>query len=217
MGGKVTLLEVQKGNRERVNVYLDGEFAFGLTALQAAALRKGQELSDSEIRTLKARDSVAKALDNAVRYLTARPRSQYEIRQYLSHKGTATAAIEEVIERLQTLGYVDDVAFARFWVSNRDEFKPRGRVALRYELRQKGIADDAIEEVLSTIDLDDSAYRAAQKKLSSLRGLDTKAARDKLGAFLARRGFSYDTVQRVIERLIQEGEADDSFSQLLDE
>jgi regulatory protein len=217
MGGKITLLEVQKGTQERVNVYLDGEFAFGLNALDAVTLRKGQVLSDAEIQSLQSKDSVAKAMDSAVRFLAPRPRSIGEIRQYLNRKGTAPTAIEEVIERLQALNYVNDLEFAHYWVRNREEFKPRGAQALRYELRQKGVPDDIIREVLEDIDMEDSAYRAAQKKSFSFRRLPEDATREKLGSFLARRGFSYDVVQTAIDRIIQEREAEDNPHQPHDE
>lgn len=106
--------------------------------------------------------------------------------------------------RLDALGYLDDEAFARFWVENRDTFKPRGPLALRQELRQKGVPDQIIDTVLETVDVEDAAYRAAQKKLSRYRGETLTDFKRKLGGFLGRRGFGFGVVNDVLTRLIAE-------------
>ena len=209
MTGTITALEVQKRNKERVNVYIDDEFAFGLNLMDAATLRKGQALSEADIKALKSKDDAAKAMDSAVRFLAARPRSTAEIRRRLAKKDIEEAVVEEVIERLTSLNYVDDLEFARFWVRNREEFNPRGEMALRYELRQKGIADAIIEEALAELDPTESAYRAARKKMRSLRNKEPDEQRNKLGAFLNRRGFSYETARTVVDRIVAEQEAED--------
>ena len=136
----ITALEVQKRNKERVNVYLDDEFAFGLSLMEAAVLKKGQTLSDEEIDQLKQEDAIVQAVDHAIRFLSYRPRSSQEVRQNLSKKKIPETVIESALERLENLGYLDDSAFVRFWVENRNSFKPMGARALSYELRQKGIS-----------------------------------------------------------------------------
>jgi regulatory protein len=200
----VTALEVQKRNHERVNIYLDGEFAFGLPIVDAARLRKGQVLSDEEIKALCAIDEVARAFDQAVTLLARRPYSAAEIRRHLETKRVALSVIEEVLARLSQSGYIDDRTFVQYWIENREQFKPRGARALQQELRQKGISQDLIDEALEVLDLHDSAYRAAQEKIRRLHGLKQSDFRVKLGSFLVRRGFDYDIVREVIERLIGE-------------
>lgn len=204
MTGTITALELQKRNKERVNVYLDGEFAFGLNVLDAARLHKGQVLTDPEIHALKARDEIVQAYDRAVAFLSYRPRSIAEVRQNLVEKKIDDAVIEAVIARLREQGYVDDAAFARFWINNRQEFKPSGVRALRFELRQKGIASEIIDEALAEIDVAEAAYRAAKDKARRLRGNDKRTFRQKVGSLLARRGFDYDTARTVTDRLIEE-------------
>lgn len=217
MSGKVTLLEVQKHNKERVNVYLDEEFAFSLNVVDAAHLHKGQFLSDHDITALRANDKVVQAFEHAVRFLAPRPRSITEIRRRLAQKGYADAVLDKVIERLQALNYVDDLAFARFWVENRERFNPRSKTALRFELLQKGIADDIITQVLADVDSEGLAYQAAHKKTRLLRGKDRKAVRESLSSFLVRRGFGYDVVRTVVDRIISEMEADPESESLHDE
>jgi len=202
----ITRLERQEKQKDRVNIYLDGEFAFGLNELDAASLRKGQILTEEEIVQLRDLDAVVRAFDQAVRYLSYRPRSRQEIQQYLKGKKTISPETQErAITRLETAGYLDDRAFARYWIENRTQFQPRGPHALRYELRQKGIAPTLIEELLrETVDVDATAYQAASNQGRRLRGLTRHEYRQKMGAFLQRRGFGYSTASQIIRRLIDE-------------
>jgi regulatory protein len=76
MAGTITALRFQKRNKNRVNVYLDGQFAFGLVAIEAARLRVGQTLSDNDVARLQMRDEVERAYERALNFLSYRPRSE---------------------------------------------------------------------------------------------------------------------------------------------
>lgn len=197
----ITTLEVQKRDKERVNVYLDGEYAFSLTLVEAVLLHKGQELSPAEIDALREADSVNRAVDKAARFLAYRPRSEHEVRHNLVGKGFSETTIDAAIARLHALQYLNDTAFARYWLENRSTFKPRGPRALRYELRQKGVADSIIESVLVDVDVDQVAYKAASNQARRLRGHDRQTFGTKLSAFLQRRGFDYGTIRDTINYL----------------
>jgi regulatory protein len=207
--GVVTSLEIQKRDKERVNVYLDGKFAFSLNLMEAAQLRKGQVLTEAEIEALQGDDTIIRAVNQAARFLSYRPRSVQEIRQNLAEKNIDETVIDTAIERLTEMGYVDDLAFARFWVENRSAFKPLSPQALRYELRQKGIADSTIREVLAEVDAEETAYRAALGRAQRLRGTTHRDFREKIAAFLQRRGFSYDDIHDTTQRLLNELDAQD--------
>lgn len=207
---EITSLEVQKNNAERVNVYLDGEFAFGLNLMDAAALRKGQKLSEADIATLREKDATVKAFDAAVTYLSYRPRSVKEIRDKLAKKEYSELVIESVIQRLEKYGYVDDRTFAKLWIQDRNRLKPRGKMALRFELRNKGIADAIINELLDEmVDEKDGAYDAASKRIRRMQGKTQREFKKKVGAFLQRRGFSYESANQALERHIAEILEDD--------
>ncbi|MFQ5613477.1 MAG: regulatory protein RecX [Anaerolineae bacterium] len=200
MAGTITALKRQKNNKERVNVYLDGRYAFAVTALAAAHLRQEQFLSDAEITGLKKKDELERAYQSAVRFLGNRPRSQQEVFDRLQRKGLLPAVIETTIARLLREKYLDDVEFARYWIENRERFKPRSRRALRYELRQKGIAETIIEEALADLDEEESAWQAIAQRLHRWQGLDENDFRQKAGGYLARRGFSYSIIKPVLGR-----------------
>jgi regulatory protein len=212
MGGRITALKAQKRNRQRVNVYIDDNFAFGLAAIEAMRLQIGQTLDDREIARLKERDQIEVAHERALNFLSYRPRSVAEVRRRLTEKGFDEAAIDQVVARLSRAGLLDDEAFAGYWIENRMTHRPRGRRALRYELRQKGVPDSVISHLLYDYDEADAAYRAGAtraEKLARSRSYDTDTLRSKLLAFLNRRGFSYeiarDTVNRILAELAEEG------------
>lgn len=203
MASTVTALKFQRRNKERVNVYVDGEYAFGLDAIEAARLRKGQMVSDAEIAALKALDERSRAFDRAVRFLSYRPRSRAEVERYLRNKGFAGEVIAGAIERLEQAHYLDDEAFARFWVENRERFKPRSRRALRYELRQKGVSHQIIARVLEDSDDEAAAWRAVEGKLSQWGSLPRDQLRQKIAGYLSRRGFDYGIITLIFEKACQ--------------
>lgn len=203
MSGQVTALKVQVRNPNRVNVFLDGEFAFGLERITAAWLRVGQVLSDEKITQLKQQDEQEVVYLKALHLLEFRPRSEEEIRRKLDKKEISAEVINQVIERLRRNNLVNDEQFAQAWVENRSAFRPRSRKALQYEMRQKGLSGAAIEQALTNLEIDEEelAYQAALKQSRKLNQLDKMDFRRKMFSFLARRGFSYGTSAPVVERI----------------
>ena len=205
---KISKLQAQKKNKNRINVYLDEEFGFSMQAIVGLSLKVGQELSDEAITDLKHADACENAHNRSLHFLSFRPRSCFEVEKYLKGKETDPEIIAEVSSRLLRAGLLDDVAFARSWVENRETFRPRGSWGLRNELRQKGVADDTIAEALEGMDFVDSAYRAAMRRSERLAHLDRRAFQRRIGDFLKRRGFSYGVIRSVVDHLWDEfGEA----------
>ena len=202
---KITAIEPQKKNPSRVNIYLDDAFAFGLAGIVAAWLSVGQMLSEEKIQALQAEDAKEMAMQRALGFLSYRPRSVEEVRKNLRKHEIPEAVIAETVERLQRNGLLGDAAFAQVWVENRSTFRPRGKRALKMELRQKGLADDLIQETLAeNVDEEVLALAAAQKYVRKLNGLDWQAFRQKLGGFLMRRGFGYEVIAPVLKQVWEE-------------
>jgi len=147
-------------------------------------------------------------LDAAYRYLSYRPRSEFETRVWLGRKGHGSRAIESTLSTLKAKGLLDDLAFARFWTESRESSSPRSRAALRSELRRKGIDPDVVAEALDGVDEEAAAYRAAQKKAARLATVDHDDFRTRLSAVLKRRGFSYEVTEHTVNRLWQESVKD---------
>jgi regulatory protein len=205
---KITAIQVQKNNPNRVNIYLDGEFAFGLARIVAAWLQVGQTLDEEKIAKLQTDDSRERARGQALLYLSYRARSENEIRQNLTKHEIPDAVIEETLERLRRDGFANDKKFASAWVENRSTFRPRGRRALALELRQKGIDDSTIESALEGVDEEALAYEAGQKKARKLKVQEWNEFRKKMSEFLARRGFSYSVIAPIVKRLWSETHAE---------
>lgn len=203
-GGKVTALKVQKHHPNRVNVYLDNEYSFGLSRITAAWLRVGQELSPTKIARLQAEDQREEAYMQALHFLDYRPRSRAEVRRNLEKHAIPPEVISDVFKRLERSGLVNDERFAQDWVENRSEFRPRSRRALAFELRQRGLDDSAIEKALEGLNEEVMAYQAALKQARHFEGLQLRDFNNKLGSFLARRGFSYEIIKHVVAKVWDE-------------
>jgi regulatory protein len=205
MDRTVTALTAQKKNPNRINVFLDGEFAFGLSRIVAAWLRIGEALSEEKIERLKAQDSLEVATQSAIELLSYRPRAEAEIRKRLVEKGFRTEDVDAVLGRLREAGLVSDEAFARAWADNRATFRPRSKRMVAIELRQKGVAEETIEQTLNELPQDDDmAYQSALRYARRLEGLEWDEFRKKLGGHLGRKGFSYDVVSEVTRRIWKE-------------
>ncbi|NOT04512.1 MAG: RecX family transcriptional regulator [Anaerolineales bacterium] len=214
---KITAISVQKKNPNRVNIHLDGEYAFGVARITAAWLKIGEELSDEKIAQLLAEDAREWAYQQALLFLSYRARSEKEIRQNLRKHEMPEEVIEETIERLRKAGLANDNEFAQAWVENRSTFRPRSRRALAMELRQKGLDDETVHSAVSGVDEEALAYEAAQKRLGRLTGLEWNEFRKKLSEFLARRGFPYSVIAPIVTRLWSETHTDDQAKNFEDE
>lgn len=201
---KISQLKAQK-NKKRVNVYLDGQFAFGLDAdnLLKAGLKVGQELTEKEVEDLVFKNESQKLLDKAYRLLSFRPRSEKEVRDYLKKRKIRPRLIEWLISQLKTQGYLNDEKFAQWWLEQRATFRPRGKRALRQELRQKGVAGEVIEAVVGELEELPLAKKSAQKKARALEKLDRQEFQQKLTAYLSRQGFSWPTIKLIIDEMIK--------------
>jgi regulatory protein len=124
-----------------------------------------------------------------------------EVRQNLAETGFSEMIAETTLQRLEDMGLVNDLDFARYWVEQREQFRPRGTVMLRHELRQKGVAEEAIARSLEAVDEELLAYRAARRQAERLSALPQKEFKRKLGAYLSRRGFPYPIVPETVARL----------------
>ena len=199
----VTNIERKRG---RVRVFIDGEQALELSPNLAAerGIRPGRTVTSEELAELADEDARRRAMDTAFRLLAYGPRSVHELRNRLKRKSFEPEIIARTVDRLKELGYVDDEAFARFWTESRRSSSPRSARLLASELRLKGIAPQVANEATSAISDDEAAYEAASGRLRSLRGLEYKTFRERLGRFLTSRGFDYGVAWATIDRCWEE-------------
>lgn len=212
--GTVTAITGQTRDPQRVNVYLDDKFAFGIDreAAARAGLRVGEQLDEARIGELRAADEIARATNAALVFIAYRARSEREVRDRLTKKGYASSAIDLAILRVIDWGYLNDADFARFWTENRVQHKPRGRRLLEQELRQKGVAPEVVRDTLDDAELDDdaSALALAHDRLRRDPGanLEPLVRKRRLANFLTRRGYNYDVIKRVMKQVFDEEPVD---------
>lgn len=211
MEHEITGIKVQKRNPDRVSIYLDGEYAFGLSRIVAAWLNVGQHVSDEKIEALRAKDGNEVAYQRALRLISHRMRTRREIQQKLVEKGFEDTQAESVIARLAEAGLVEDREFARMWVENRNQSHPRSQRLMKLELMQKGVSVEEIESALvDSADDADLATQAAMQQIRKYSGLEWSEFRKKLSAFLMRRGFSYGTIAPVVQSVWESVQKDQS-------
>lgn len=214
---KITSISVQARNKSRVNVSVDGRYRFSLEIQQVAelGLRIGAEFSDEELVALEEESKFGKVYVRALEYCMVRPRSRRELGDYLYRKtrskrgkegqilpGITPELAERVRSRLDEKGYLDDERFARFWVENRNVRKGSSMRKLQSELSSKGVESSIIQTVVGESERSDSEEIDKIIAKKSKRYDD----RNKLIAYLARQGFSYDEITSGLRRTEEEPE-----------
>jgi regulatory protein len=197
----ITAIETQKRRPDRVNIDLDGEYAFSLASILAVGLRVGATLDAEGVAALQARDADESAYQRALRLLGLRERSESELRTYLRRQKTPEDVLERTLIRLRDRQHTNDAVFARSWVENRNTFRPRGRRALAWELSRKGVPSELAQQALAEIDESALAHQAGLKKARQLTTADWPDFRTKVSAYLARRGFPTNVIATSVSKL----------------
>lgn len=200
---QISAVEPQKKRKGRFNVYVDGQFSFAVDEkiLADENLAVGQKMTQQKIEKIILEYELSKILDKVYRFLSFRPRSKKEIEQYLKRKNLGEEEKKIVLKKLEKSGFVNDTEFAKFFVESRLKFRPKGRYLLKAELIQKGIDKNLIEKVLGEINISEVelAKSAISKKLPRFLKLGELEAKNKIAQFLARRGFSWETIKTLID------------------
>lgn len=196
----ITSIKQQK-NKDRVNVYLDDRFGFGidLDNFVLLHLKVDQELTDEDVAKIVKKAEFQKSLDKLLRFAMVRPRSEREITDYFKRKKVHESLYPELIEKLKHFELLDDEKFAWWWFGQRLEFRPKPRKVVRMELLQKGISREIIDKVLSEMKVDEEkmARGLIEKKLYKWKNLPASKMRQKMSTYLAGKGFGWDVIEKV--------------------
>ena len=150
-------------------------------------------------------DDFEKFYKAAVLFLSFRPRSEKELRDYLVKKKCDDLISERIIQSLKRDKFINDQEFIRWWVEQRTILKPKASRVIKYELKQKGINRELIESFFENDQVSpsdfDNAVKLAEKKLRTIHDqTDRRKVQEKLGRFLASKGFDWDTIKAAIDR-----------------
>ncbi|MBI5357256.1 RecX family transcriptional regulator [Candidatus Saccharibacteria bacterium] len=195
---KITDIKQQVKRKDRYSIFIDGKYSFALSEgkLLELGLAIGQEFDKTQLETAKDEAHLDKAVYSVMDLISRRPRSGWEIKDYLKRKGYEASEIEQVVKLLSEKGYVNDLDFARRWVESRRLLKSTSKRKLRLELMQKRVSEEAITKVLEDDETDEAEVleELIAKKRSQTRYQD----REKLIAYLLRQGFNYSDIKSVI-------------------
>lgn len=146
-------------------------------------------------------DTFERYFNAALRFLSFRPRSEKEVRDNLRKKKVDPQVTEKIITKLKEKNFLNDSDFAKWWIEQRTQVNPKSIRVIRLELKQKGISQDLIESGIR----DDKAIAKdlVKKRIARYKGLSKHELYQKLGGFLARRGFDYDTIKKSIDEVIK--------------
>lgn len=198
----ITALTIQKKNPNRVNVFLDGEFSFGLYVINAGQLKVGQIISQEMMDSLKKVDQIEDGYQKALKYISYKPRTKSEVVKKLNENNYDEDIISDVMKMLIEKDYVNDLDYAKNWVENRSIYKPRSKKLITWELKNKQISEEIISEVTGDIMPEEKlAYLAAEKYARRLSGYDKDIFIRRLSGYLVRRGFSYSTVNLTVQTI----------------
>lgn len=206
---QITAISPQKKKSGRFNLFLDGKFALGIEGetLLAEGLKIGKVLSPEEISKIFKKEQGTKLLDLATNFLSFRPRSEKEVRDYLIKKisirenikfseARESPLIDQVIAKLTKYKYLNDLEFAKWFLASRTSSHPKGLALIKLELKRKGITQEIIDKVsTSSPNEQNLARRAVEKKIKRWQTLPVLEFKKKYYQYLASRGFDFDTIR----------------------
>ena len=204
---KITDLSPQKKRKDRWNLFLDGEFYCGLDegAVARLGLRIGQEIDENFLTKMENEELSAKAWNALLFFLKSRERSEKEIINKLKTKEFSDSVIAGTIIKGKDLNLIDDQRFAEMWLRERAKFNPKGKRALQMELRQKGINDEILQQVLAEnvgAETEEALARQSFEKKSRIwNDMTNRKQKEKMVRYLAGKGFGWEVINALINNI----------------
>jgi regulatory protein len=204
---KITKIEIQKRNKERVNLFLDDEYAFSLSVelVYKEGLKTKDEIDSEKLKVLAERESLIRCKDSALRIVEKSCKTEKEMRDKLILKGYEENSINKSIEFLKEYNFINDSNYTKAFIS--DKLKSQGSQKIKYTLIQKGISKDCIDEELSNLNKENEknvALNIAKKKLNIIKKKenDNYKISAKLYRYLLSKGYGYDVTNEVVKEIM---------------
>ncbi|KXK03838.1 MAG: regulatory protein RecX [Chlorobi bacterium OLB4] len=203
----VTQIKKQKKNPSRYSIFLDGEFAFGLydDTILKYGLKSGDNLASNLIEKIRIEDELIFGKRIIYKYLSRRARTIKEVETKLTQLEVSRKTVNEVIDYFLETGYLNDVKFTKEFIETKIRRKPTGSKLIQIKLKQKGVKEETIDEVIGEVYTQnqelEKALEAAQKYISRNRAIaaDNFTMQSRLYRYLVSRGFQSDTILEVIK------------------
>ena len=202
----ITKIEVQKRNKERVNIYIDNEYSFSLSTelVYKEGLKTNENIDLEKIKSIAKEDDYIKWKNAALKIVEKSYKSEKELKDKLLLKGYDNLTIDKTLNFLKEYNFLSDTNYVKMYV--KDKSRLQGKKKIKYDLIKKGINDKLIEEEISNIDEDEErevAYNMALKKYNVLskRESDKYKLSQKIYRFLLSKGYDYDIVSYAVKRV----------------
>jgi len=205
----ITGIEKQK-KEGRYNIYLDGDFAFGLykETIYDYGLRVNDNLTETKINEIREKDEIGFGNKVAIKFLNYKSRSEKEVRRKLKEKKLSAVSIDKIISRLKEFKFLDDEQYAKMFVESKLIHNPKGRRALSIKLAEKGIPKDTVQSTIEENYSEETEIKKAQEVLKKYQKKSHKGSpqeiKQKCFRHLLSKGFDFDIVKKVLK--ISEGE-----------
>jgi len=204
---KITKIEYQKNNKNRVNIYLDDSFAFGvdLNIMIKYSLAKNMELEDEFVEEILIAEEEINVYNYALSVLSRQAKSEKQLIDKLKEKGYDNQFIDNAIIKLKQQKYIDDERYSEMLINSKINVSKYGKRRIKEALYEKGIDRETIDEKIEQLTEEDElkrAYSLGSKKLKTLKEEDTRKLFIKLSNYLINKGFEYGTVKKTISNLL---------------
>jgi len=206
----VSIVKSLRGGKYKIT-FEDGEdLLLSKEVIVDHGLRRNDDLSEEMISAIRQEQRYHDAYLAAMRLLNYRMRTQKELGQRLAEKKFDGETVSRVIQKLLSLGLISDSRFAEAYVASKIASKPVGKRELERKLREKGLSKAAASEAIAEVGNEESqlelALLAAERKMHSLKRFEERKKKEKLVAFLARRGFEWSTIKAVVTKIFRDNE-----------
>ncbi len=202
---KITSIKQQK-NKNRVNIYLDDKFGFGidLDNFVLLHLKVDQELTEKEIEEIVKKAEFQKTLDKLLRFAMVRPRSEKEVSFWLKRKLVPELLWSQLLTKLKLLRLLNDLEFAKWWVDQRINFSKKSKRVIKQELLLKGVDKNTIEDAVGDVKIDEEkmAKELIAKKIYKWEKLEPRIRKQKISQYLAGKGFGWEVIEKVMDGMI---------------
>ena len=204
----ITKIEEGKRNKERVNIYIDNEYAFSVSKeiLYKENLKVDDTVNIEDLREIVKKDNYIKCKNSALRIVERSYKSERELKDKLLLKGYDKDSIEKTMEFLKEYNFLSDNNYTKMYVKDKSKFQGKNRI--KFDLYRKGIDEEIIQEELSSIDEEDErevAYNLVLKKYNviSKRESDKYKLSQKLYRYIVSKGYSYDIASYAIKKVLE--------------
>ena len=203
----ITKIESQKKSEDRVNIYVDEKFFMAIykELVFTFNLKKGDIIEEDNLREILKDEMFLKGKNKALNILSKASQSEKKMREKLKDDFDEDT-IDDIVDFLKKYNFINDNELASKIVTTNVTLNKYGKNKIKQNLYNKGLERSSIDEAISEIDQDvefENALYLAEKRYERVKKEDPKKAYAKVANHLAYKGFSYDIIKSVLNKIFK--------------